>query len=454
MLRTVLVAAAVAIVALTIGAGAGVAEPEPEPLNASNVSIEEKSVSLVPDHPPHLNPQSGWLYGSDGATVSVHNTSHFYPLWTKGLPFDPEYEAIPTPPLVTEDYVVVSDGKDFDSNIYALNRSDTTIEWVQTTDSGAVEPVIVGDTVLGGNVRGLFVPNANLTAYDLHTGDKRWALELSGSWESLHEAGNTVYAHTDEYLYSIDAPTQAVNWKVKAERVHQVHVKGGTVAVYGYIETGGEPKPGVTTYDRESGILLANFTVNFSPDEVTAAVWSDQRLFLRIDEDQGRDSIVAYNQSTGEIVFSRSYLEETSHLEVIAGVLVRVTNDGRVQILSAKNGAVETEADTEASGAVDVAYRNRTFYVGGGEERIVTVGVETIGGGPPVVGASDLPPQDFDDDGLYEDVNGDGRANVIDVGVFLGVFDSTTVTEHRTAFDFNGDGEISILDVAALLTEL
>jgi hypothetical protein len=70
-----------------------------------------------------------------------------------------------------------------------------------------------------------------------------------------------------------------------------------------------------------------------------------------------------------------------------------------------------------------------------------------------VVGPSDQPAQDPDDDGVYEDVNGDGVVDELDVQVLFGGRDSQVVQNSPAAFDFNGDGTFDVLDVQALYHE-
>lgn len=69
---------------------------------------------------------------------------------------------------------------------------------------------------------------------------------------------------------------------------------------------------------------------------------------------------------------------------------------------------------------------------------------------------SDVPltPQDVDNDGLYEDVNGDGAFNIADVQALFSNLDSDDVQQNPEAFDFNGDGGVNISDVQTLFAQL
>jgi hypothetical protein len=71
--------------------------------------------------------------------------------------------------------------------------------------------------------------------------------------------------------------------------------------------------------------------------------------------------------------------------------------------------------------------------------------------GPVVI---DDPATDPDGDGVYEDVNGDGEFNIVDVSQFLREFDGETVQSNAAAFDFSGDGTVNIVDVSSLLRQL
>lgn len=64
---------------------------------------------------------------------------------------------------------------------------------------------------------------------------------------------------------------------------------------------------------------------------------------------------------------------------------------------------------------------------------------------PPVVG--DSRPTDPDGDGVYEDVNGDGSADLVDVQALFRQLESDAVQNNSAAFDFTGDGTVDVVDV-------
>ncbi|MFB6254172.1 MAG: dockerin type I domain-containing protein [Halobacteriaceae archaeon] len=67
---------------------------------------------------------------------------------------------------------------------------------------------------------------------------------------------------------------------------------------------------------------------------------------------------------------------------------------------------------------------------------------------PPVVG--DSVPTDPDNDGKFEDINGDGEATVTDVVALFKNRASPAIQNHVDAYDFNNDGEVNVVDVVKL----
>ena len=65
-----------------------------------------------------------------------------------------------------------------------------------------------------------------------------------------------------------------------------------------------------------------------------------------------------------------------------------------------------------------------------------------------------LVPTDPDDDDLYEDVNGNGRADFADVVLLFNELDWWAVHEPIAAFDFNGNGRADFADVVLLFERL
>ena len=67
----------------------------------------------------------------------------------------------------------------------------------------------------------------------------------------------------------------------------------------------------------------------------------------------------------------------------------------------------------------------------------------------PIVG--NAPPTDVDGDGEYEDINGDGTVDIVDVSAFFEHYaDDVVQNQDTAAFDFTNDGAIDIADVNRL----
>ena len=74
--------------------------------------------------------------------------------------------------------------------------------------------------------------------------------------------------------------------------------------------------------------------------------------------------------------------------------------------------------------------------------------------GPPSIGSAGASPTDPDGDGLYEDVNGNGRVDYEDVQLLFDELDSNTVTSNARAFDFNQNDRLDFDDVVTLFGEV
>lgn len=70
------------------------------------------------------------------------------------------------------------------------------------------------------------------------------------------------------------------------------------------------------------------------------------------------------------------------------------------------------------------------------------------------LGDAENAPQDLDDDGFYEDVDGDGELTTDDPALLGFAVDSDAVQANWPAFDFNNDGEATFDDVIALKQSL
>jgi len=112
---------------------------------------------------------------------------------------------------------------------------------------------------------------------------------------------------------------------------------------------------------------------------------------------------------------------------------------------------------TNATGAVAISIETNTiadergslYDIAGTTGATISVSERT---GPPAV-VGDTPPTNIDDDGGYEDVNGNGDLDIGDVQALLANQETAAVQNNVPAFDFNGNGGIDIGDVQALFAE-
>lgn len=82
----------------------------------------------------------------------------------------------------------------------------------------------------------------------------------------------------------------------------------------------------------------------------------------------------------------------------------------------------------------------------------VPYGLGRYGGGPPALPGIDIPPIDHDDDGKFEDLDGDGQADIFDVQALYAHQDETIVSDYYAVYDFDDsqDGDLDILDIQGL----
>lgn len=83
------------------------------------------------------------------------------------------------------------------------------------------------------------------------------------------------------------------------------------------------------------------------------------------------------------------------------------------------------------------------------EETMIYVLNSSMG---PITGSD--PPTDPDEDGVYEDFNGDGQFNILDVRLAFVERDSQSIQDNANNFDVNGDGRFGLLDVRMLFLEV
>jgi PKD repeat protein len=181
---------------------------------------------------------------------------------------------------------------------------------------------------------------------------------------------------------------------------------------------------------------------------------------------EGAQNIAAYEFS---LSLSEGSVGEISGIELNGGPGVQnvsIAEDGQSATASAALASVdgaegepvatvelvgESSGETTLSATIDaLGNESGIEYELSKNTASATVSVEA---GPGDVTGNGKAATDPDGDGVYEDINGDGTANVLDVQSLFGNLDSDSV-QGNAAFDINGDGSVDILDVQALFTQL
>ncbi len=116
---------------------------------------------------------------------------------------------------------------------------------------------------------------------------------------------------------------------------------------------------------------------------------------------------------------------------VLAEVVLRGKAEGTVRI-----ELIVIRMDDDLGGSIPVIIRHGTL--------------EVVRVGPPPVEENLSPPRDLDGDGLYEDVNGNGRLDYDDVVKFFRHFNDPVITQYHKYYDFNRNGRLDYDDIVEL----
>jgi hypothetical protein len=101
----------------------------------------------------------------------------------------------------------------------------------------------------------------------------------------------------------------------------------------------------------------------------------------------------------------------------------------------------------------DVTIEGNDFSgVADGVEPVRLGDTVALDAGPSVVDGT--PVRDPDGDGLYEDINGDGSTDILDVRALFQQRDADAVQDNPGLFDFSQDGSFDLLDVRSLFDQV
>jgi hypothetical protein len=131
----------------------------------------------------------------------------------------------------------------------------------------------------------------------------------------------------------------------------------------------------------------------------------------------------------------------------IAATGVETADDGTVRL-----ARVTVRGVAPGTTTLDIAVRALSDEGGLDYEATGQAATVVVASSPVVVGTQ--PARDLDGDGLFEDVNGDGRASVSDVQALFAGLDGDAVRSNEPLFDFNADGGASVADVQRLFVDV
>jgi hypothetical protein len=192
---------------------------------------------------------------------------------------------------------------------------------------------------------------------------------------------------------------------------------------------------GTTTYDlvvdtADGGV--GAYTATVTVDDPSVATITDVQLFGSPAEQTTNVDIASDGSSV-----------------TIDAALMNTANTGSVTVatITVEGESAGTTSLSPSISALGTENGN-SYAITGTNGASLTVIEVSVGNFPPVT--------DPDNDGEYEDINGDGNFNIVDIQAMFANLDDSAMqdTENLAKFDFNGDNTVNVVDVQALFVEL
>jgi len=143
------------------------------------------------------------------------------------------------------------------------------------------------------------------------------------------------------------------------------------------------------------------------------------------------DKSISDHQARLKAVDIQDRIRVGSEEIVLAEVVFRGKAEGEARI------EIEVvRMDDDRGESISVTIRNGVLVV--------------VPAGPPPVERDLPPPRDLDGDGLYEDINGNGRLDFDDVVKFFQHFDEPVISQYPRYYDFNRNGRLDYDDIVEL----
>jgi hypothetical protein len=212
----------------------------------------------------------------------------------------------------------------------------------------------------------------------------------------------------------------------------------------------------------ETNITVAELTITPTAGGTEQITLTDPYV-----SDTGGQTIQTENTEVSQdlpiAAFETSYSVSSTETEFGETVTVTATvsntgdaRDTTTTTLALNDEQVGTEETTLSPGASStVSFALEPSQVGENMVRVNNLeptAITVVQPGPGDITGNGQPAKDPDQDGVYEDVNGDGMVNTGDVSALFSNLGDTNST--GAAFDFNGDNQVNTGDLVALFQDL
>jgi len=435
------------------------------PSNGSVVNNGDGTVTYTPN--ANFNGSDTYTYtvqDNDGATSNVATVTI-------------NVGVVNDPPIANDDIVITDEDTPLPIEV-TLNDDDL---------DGTIDPatIMIDDAPVSGTVQvakdGMvtYTPDPGFNGFD----DFTYTVEDNeGATSNVAMVAVTVFEGNEPPIAEDDLATTDAGVAVSIAVLANDSAPDGSI-IPGTVTTLSEPESGTATVNRDGTITYTS---------VEGFVGMDQFTYTVEDDHDARSNVATVTVEVLEVSGGggNELADTVPGTEVLSGRVIgvkKVENDpltfevsfentgnvqlrpkGRLDIISQSGDTVRTLAIEEfplLPGAVRemrVVSQSGSLLPG----RYLALAVLDFGnpdyltGGQLAfdvkelylvpIGDSASLPRDLDGDGLYEDINGDGKPTLEDTILLSFYSDSPAVQENAKAFDFNNDGIVNFNDAVVL----
>lgn len=350
-----------------------------------------------------------------------------------------------------EDVLEVDTGRNIfvrsEEKVYAVEPTDGTIHW-EVDDPG---PILT-------TPEGLYVKGRRSRLLDLNNGSHIWERTISGSQNPIEVRDGIIY-EVDAAGFSVRALDLSDGnhiWGISGrdgpipdpEGITEIHIIGDQLL----LTRGGSR---IHAVDIHEGRVSWEFETSSDPTSHSVA-FSESNIYM------GSSDGVIYS-----LTFDGSYEKITEidsgvrQVEVVNDTIFAGTSDELIAIRR-DSGELIWQIDVGGRGGLDnwdsIEAFDQFLYVSqrSFSPAFYVLEPESLQNDPaqlppkPII--AERPPRDLDGNGLYEDINGDGIADVSDVQALHQNLETDSVQDNSEAFNFAGGDpdEVTEADVEAL----